>query len=80
MEAGVHPLGVVNTLANYHGRKLLDNRGDADGALVLVVFAPPDHTVFGGDLDEVVVAPTGIAVARFDGSDLSRASFQGIVR
>jgi hypothetical protein len=39
---------------------------DAGRAKTLVEFAPADDAVFGRDLDEVVVAPAGVAGERLD--------------
>ena len=66
MQLGEHALGVLDALA-HHGRgQALHHAGHAGGALVLVVLAPAHDTVLGGELDEMIVAPAGVAVARFD--------------
>ena len=70
VQALVDALDVVYALAHHHRREFLHHRGDADGALVLVVFAPAHHAVFGGEFHEVVVAPTRVAMASFDGAYL----------
>ena len=67
MQACVNAFDIVDPFTDHHAGKPFDDGGYADGPLVLVVFAPTHHAVFRGDLDEVVVPPTGIAMAGFDG-------------
>ena len=55
-------------LADQAVRELGDRRTDAGCAKTFVVFAPADDAVFGHDLDEVIVAPAGVAGERFDAS------------
>ena len=66
----VDPLDIPNPGADDALRELLDDRGDADRAPVLVVLAPADDAVVGRQPDEVVVPPTGVAVPGFDAPDL----------
>jgi len=55
-------------LADHARSQPLDRRGHARRAKALVVLAPADDAVLGHDLDEVVVAPAGVAGERFDAS------------
>ena len=66
----VDPLMLVSVLADHARRKPLDRSRHAGRAKTFVVLAPADDTVLGHDLDEVVVAPAGVAGERFDASDL----------
>ena len=61
MQACVDAFDIMDPFADHHAGKPLDDGGNADGPLVLVVFAPTHDAVFRGDLDEVVVAPPGVA-------------------
>src|SRR5882757_2519040 len=66
----VDPLVLERILADHARREAFDRRRHAGRAKTLVIFAPTDDAVFGHDLDEVVVAPTGVAGERFDASYL----------
>ena len=69
VQACIDAFDVVDPLANHHPGEPFDHGGNADRTLMFVVLAPSHDPVLGGDLDEVVVAPTGVAVAGLDGSD-----------
>ena len=53
-------------------REAVDHRADAGGAEALVELAPAGYAAVRGELDEVIVAPPGIAMKRFDALDLHR--------
>ncbi|MGY3650973.1 hypothetical protein [Bradyrhizobium sp. LM2.9] len=55
-----------NVLPDDAGGEALDRSADAGRAEALVELAPADDTVFGRQLDEVVVSPTGIAGENFE--------------
>jgi hypothetical protein len=65
---------VADRTADDARRQPLDHGADARRAEALIVFAPADNAVVGGELDEVIVAPAGIGSEGFDGRD-----FHGIV-
>ena len=67
---GVNPLVLERVLADHPRREPFDRGRDAGRAKTFVVFAPADDAVFGHDLDEVIVAPAGVAGERFDASDV----------
>jgi hypothetical protein len=60
---------LADRLADDPGNEALDHRPDAGRAEALVELAPADHALVGRQLDEVVVAPAGIAGERLDGPD-----------
>lgn len=68
--------GLVDALVSAHGLaddkrgKPLDHRPDAGGAEPLVELAPAHHPVVGGQLDEMIVAPAGVAGQRRDACNL----------
>ena len=66
----IDPLMLEGVLADHPRREPLDRRGHAGRAKALVIFAPADDAVFGHDLDEVIIAPAGVAGERFDASDI----------
>src|SRR5450432_18 len=53
-------------LSDHARRQTLNHRADAGRAKTFVEFAPADNAVFGGDLDEMVVSPAGIASDDFE--------------
>ena len=57
-------------LSDHARRETLDRSADAGRAKAFVEFAPADDAVLGGDLDEVVVSPAGVAGEQFDASYL----------
>src|SRR3546814_15704328 len=61
---------VAGALADHPLRHLLDDGGDTRRAEALVELAPADDAVLGGQLDEVIVPPAGVAVQRLDLGDL----------
>ncbi len=67
----INPLMLEGVLADHTRAEPLDRSRHARRAKTLVIFAPADDAVLGHDLDEVVVAPAGVAGERFDASYLS---------
>ena len=62
----IDALVIADRLPDHFRGELGDDRADAGRAEVLGEFAPADDAVGGRELDEVVVAPAGIAGERFD--------------
>ena len=60
---------VVYRLANQPGGIPLDDGREPGGSEGLVEFAPADDAVVGDELEEVGVAPSGVAGQRFDPLD-----------
>ena len=69
-QLGMNSLVLKRVLPDHARRKPLDRRAEAGRAEAFVEFAPADHAVFRGDLDEMVVSPAGIARKRLDASHL----------
>ena len=70
VELGVDALVRADRLADDARRQPLDDGAHARRAEPLVELAPADDAGVGGELDEVVVAPAGIAGQRLDAFDL----------
>ncbi len=66
----IDALVLEGVLSHHPRRQALDRRTDAGRAKTFVKFAPANDAVFGGDLDEVVVSPAGVAGEQFDASYL----------
>src|SRR5436305_4127327 len=59
----------ARVLANYRGYQSTDRRPNTISTERLVVFAPANQAVVGGDLQVIERATTRIRVERFDGLD-----------
>jgi hypothetical protein len=66
----INPFVRKGVPADHARRQPLDRRTDAGRAETLVEFAPADHAFFGGELDEMVVSPAGVAGEEFNASYL----------
>ena len=66
---GIDSFVLQRVLADDPRRQPLDRGGDAGRAKAFVEFAPADQAVLGRQLDEVIVAPAGVAGKRFDAAD-----------
>src|ERR1700694_4251135 len=67
---GVDPLVLTGILPDHARRETLDRSSHAGRPKTFVEFAPADDAFLSGDLDEVVVSPTGVASEQFDDSYL----------
>ena len=72
IKLGIDALVVADRLPDDLGGELRDDRADAGRAEVLGELAPADDAVGRRELDEMVVAPAGIAGERFDAADFHR--------
>ena len=68
-KGGIEALVVVYRLADQPVGIPLDDGREPGGSEGLVEFAPADDAVVGDELEEVVVAPSGVAGQRFDPLD-----------
>src|ERR1700738_2390048 len=66
---GKNPLMREHVLPDHAAGQALDRGPHARAPKTPVILAPPDHTVFGRYLDEVVVSPAGVAGEDFDACD-----------
>ena len=66
VELGVDALVVEHRLADDARRQPLDHRGDARRAETLVELAPADDAAVGRQLQEIVVAPAGVAAQHLE--------------
>jgi hypothetical protein len=69
-QLGMDSLVLQRVLPDHARRKPLDRRAEPGGAEAFVKLAPADHAIFGGDLDEMVVSPAGVASKRFHATNL----------
>ena len=72
IKLGMDALVVEHLLADDARREALDDRGDAGRAEPLVKLAPADDAAVGRQLQEVVVAPAGIAAQHLEPGHLHR--------
>src|ERR1700733_3705825 len=70
-ELGIDSFVLESVLPDHARRQALDHGTDAGRAEAFVEFAPADDAVIGGDLDEMVVPPAGVA-----GEDVNAAYFR----
>ena len=69
----IDALVIADALADDLGGKARDCRTDSRRAEVFGKLAPADDAVVGGQLDEMIVAPAGVAGERLDGADFHGA-------
>src|SRR5258706_15799531 len=67
-ELRIDPFVLMGILSNHPRRETLDCSTDARRTKTFVELAPANDAVFGGELDEAVVSPTGVAGEQFDAS------------
>src|SRR5258707_11548507 len=67
-ELRINPFVLKRVLSNHPRRETLDRSTYTRRAKTFVELAPANDAVFGGELDEVVVSPTGVAGEQFDAS------------
>jgi hypothetical protein len=67
---GIDTFVLEGILSHHPRRETLDHRADAGRTKTFVEFTPADDAVFGGDLEEMVVSPAGIAGEDFHTSYL----------
>src|SRR5262249_39325008 len=68
-QLGIDAFVLESVLADHARRQPLDRGGHARRAEALVILAPADDAVVADNLDEVVVAPAGVAGKGFDAFD-----------
>src|SRR2546428_7751280 len=73
VERGDDGLAGARILADHQRRQAVDGRADADAAEGLVVLAPADDAVIGGELEEVERALAGVGVQVLETRDLHPA-------
>ena len=73
VERGDDGLAGARILADHQRRQAVDGRADADAAEGLVVLAPADDAVIGGELEEVERALAGVGVQVLEARDLHAA-------
>src|SRR5258708_20233846 len=66
----IDALVLKGILSHHPCRQTLDRSTDAGRPKAFVEFAPADDSVFGGDLDELIVSPTAVANEQFYASYL----------
>jgi hypothetical protein len=64
----IDSLVLKRVLSDHPRRQTLDCSTDTRRTKTLVKFAPANDAVFGGELDKVIVSPTGVAGEQFDAS------------
>ena len=74
VKLGIDALVIADFLSDDFGGKPRDDGADAGRAEVLGVLAPADDAVRCGELDEMIVAPPGIAAERLDPGDFHENS------
>src|SRR5258705_90449 len=64
----IDPFVLKGVLSDYPRRETQDSSTDTRRTKTFVELAPANDAVFGGELDEVVVSPAGVAGEQFDAS------------
>jgi hypothetical protein len=68
-QTGIDSFVVSDVVTDDEVAELFDGGGDPRWSKAVVVFTPPDDATDGFDADEVVIAPTSIAMTGFNGFD-----------
>ena len=69
-QTGVDGFVVSDIVTDDEVAELFDGGSDPRRSKAVVVFTPSDDAIDGFDADEVVIAPTSIAMTGFNGLDL----------
>ena len=74
VELGMDPLLIEDLLPNDPLSQPLDDRADPGGTEAFIELAPADDAVVGGQLQEMIIPPTGVAAKDFKARHLHRRS------